>query len=166
MNTTASIRRQATLFLNDPPIALARCRQIYNPVQAALIQTHVTLCREDEVVDWTAFEKRVASLGQLELCMEFGRPIRRGDLVLLPVTDGVDDFVALRRALLFDGVYEPRSSDPHITVIHPRNGCCTDDAFAEIEDLLVPFQWTFRDIALIQQHNGGPWHTLARYAWR
>lgn len=165
MNQPVSIRRQATLFFNDPPTALAWCRQIYNPVQAALIRTHVTLCREDDVVDWTAFEKRVASLGQLELRMEFGRPIRRGDLVLLPVADGVEEFVALRRALLFDGVYEPRPLDPHVTIIHPRNGTCTDAAFAEIEHLLCPFQWTFSEISLIQQHNGGQWNTLARYAW-
>ncbi len=131
MQQLASHRRQATLFFNDPPTALARCRQIYNPVQAELIDAHVTLCREDEVVDWIEFEKRVASMTQFMLRMEFGRPIRNGDSVSMSATQGVEDFAALRRALLADG--EPRPMMPHVTIIHPRNGKCTDEQFAEIE---------------------------------
>ncbi len=165
MDLLAPHRRQATLFFGDPPPALVRCRQFYNPVQAALIDAHVTLCREDEVFDWTAFEERVASLTQLKLRMEFGRPIRRGDLVFLPVTAGAEHFAALRRTLLSDNTSEPRTMDPHVTVIHPRNGTCTDEAFAEIERSLPPFEWTFNEVALIEQHNGGQWQTLASYSW-
>ena len=158
-------RRQATLFFNDAPAALTHCRQTFNPVQAALIAAHVTLCREDEVSDWEAFERRVAALRSVELRLEFGRPIRNANSVLLPATNGVEDFAAVRRALLADNSSEPTPMQPHVTIIHPRNGTCTDDTFAEIERTLHPFQWTFSEIALIEQHSGGPWQTLVRYRW-
>ncbi len=56
--------------------------------------------------------------------------------------------------------------DPHVTIIHPRNGVCTDNAFAEIQRMLPPFQWTFSEISLIEQINGGPWKKLVSYSWR
>ncbi len=163
MHHTTLSRRQATLFFNDAPAALTHCRHSFNPVQAALIAPHVTLCREDEVVDWTAFEKRVASLMPLTLKMEFGKPIRSDNSVWLPVNHGADDFAALRRLLLSDTTADPSPMNPHATVIHPRNGICTDEVFAEISRLLQPFAWTFTEISLIEQCDGGPWSTLARY---
>ncbi len=156
-----SSRRQATLFFHDPPAVLVHCRRNYNPVQAALIDAHVTLCREDEVVDWPVLETRVAGLMPIRLQLEFGKPLRSDHSVWLPVINGAEDFAALRRSLL---PHSPRPMNPHVTIIHPRNGTCTDEAFAEIEQRLQPFLWTFQEIALIEQREGGPWQTLARYS--
>lgn len=163
MNESFGIRRQATLFFNNAPPALTHSRHRYNPVQADLIPAHVTLCREDEVVDWLAFKQRVASLTRVELELKFGRPIRNGNSVLLPAIEGMEAFVSLRRNLLSDGTSEPRPMNAHVTIIHPRNGTCTDEIFEEILQLLQPFQWTFNEIAVIEQQNGGPWQVLSRY---
>lgn len=164
MQQPFGIRRQATLLFHNAPAALTHCRCRYNPIQADLIPPHVTLCREDEVVDWLAFEQRVASMGHVKLEMKFGRPIRNGNSVLLPAVEGMEAYDSLRRAVLSDGASEPRPMNAHITVIHPRNGICTDENFAEIADVLQPFQWTFNEIALIEQRDGGPWTTLSRYS--
>ena len=51
-------RRQASLYLYDAWI-VEGLRKRFNPAQAALIPAHITLCREDEVNDWTAFEDRI-----------------------------------------------------------------------------------------------------------
>jgi hypothetical protein len=164
MNKSPDTRRQATLFFNNAPTALTHCRHRYNRIQADLIPAHVTLCREDEVVDWLAFEQRVASIGKVHLEMKFGSPVRNGNSVLLPAIEGVEAFTALRRTLLSDGLSEPRPMNAHVTIIHPRNGICTDAIFAEILQALQPFPWTFSEIALIEQHHGGPWATLSRYS--
>ncbi|MCC6512140.1 MAG: hypothetical protein IT423_23790 [Pirellulaceae bacterium] len=164
MSKSLDIRRQATLFFNNAPTALTHCRYQYNRIQADLIAAHVTLCREDEVVDWSAFEQRVASIGQVHLEMKFGRPVRDGNSVLLPAIEGVEAFGALRRTLLSDGTSEPRPMNAHVTIIHPRNGICTDAIFMEVSQILQPFSWTFSEIALIEQQHGGPWTTLSRYS--
>lgn len=164
MDDSVPSRRQATLFFNDAPPALKHCRQSFNPIQAALIPAHITLCREDEVFDWNAFERRVATLRTVELRLEFGSPIRSGNSVLLPAVNGIEEFAALRRVLLSDDNSEPRPMNPHVTIIHPRNGNCTNEVFAEIDRLLQPFQWTFSEISLIEQENAGPWKTLVSYS--
>ncbi len=43
-------RRQASLFLQEVPL-IEELRWKFNPSQAALIPPHVTLIREDEVLD-------------------------------------------------------------------------------------------------------------------
>lgn len=164
MNENVAIRRQATLYFNQPPTGLIESRLRYNPVQANLIAPHVTLCREDEVTDWSAFEQRVAARLPIKLHMKFGEPTKNGNSVLLPAITGALEFAALRRDLLFDGASEPRPMNAHVTIIHPRNGVCTEEIFAEIKRLLLPFEATFREVSLIEQHQGGPWKTLSRYS--
>lgn len=150
-------RRQATLFLRDHE-TVRSVRLEFNPIQAALIEPHVTLIREDEVADWPALARRVATGVQEKVRISFGPPRREGNLVLLESVDQ-SDFDDLRARLL-DG---PRPHGAHVTLVHPRNGSCSDADFAAIGARLGPFEWTFDEIAFIEQKAGGPWRILERF---
>ena len=151
-------RRQASLYLTDlPHVESLRLR--HNPAQARLIPAHVTLCREDEVSDWDAFHARLESLCPFQITLEFGNPIKDDNFVFLPIRSGIDDFHEFRRAVL---LMEPRKHNPHVTIIHPRNGTCTNDIFAQIVASIPPIQFTFREVMLIEQENGGIWNLVAR----
>lgn len=151
-----TIRRQVTLFLpNATDIETIRAR--YNPGQAKLISAHVTLCREDEVSDWISFAKRLAEQPLLSLVLTFGTPVREGDFVYLPVLHGSDSFQQLRRELLGG---EPRIQTPHVTLIHPRNGKCTDAIYEDIVQHISPRTVTFQRISMIEQMDGGVWQII------
>ena len=150
-------RRQASLYLDSPHLETQRLR--HNPIQARLIPAHVTLCREDEVDDWVAFAATLNSLSPFELSLGFGTPIRENNFVFLPVRDGLADFHEFRRLLL---THEPRVHTPHVTLIHPRNGECTDSIFAEITRSIPPFRVTFREVMLIEQTGDRAWNVVAR----
>ena len=136
-------------------------RQRFNPAQANLISAHVTLCREDEVQDWCALEQQLRAIGPIELTIEFGMPIREDNLVLLPCVGSTAQFDDLRRQLLLHTGREPRKHLPHVTLIHPRSGVCTDDIFKQITASSAPFGVSFREVSLIEQRDGGPWYRLA-----
>lgn len=156
-----SIRRQATLYIPAPydtPVESIRAR--FNPAQHALIQAHVTLCREDEVADSRDVAFRLKSIGPLAVTLAFGPPVRDHDLVYLPVIGSTASFDALRESLLARPDLVVRPHTPHITLIHPRNGTCSDSALAAIAREHVPFQVTFRRATLIVQVDGGPWRNL------
>ncbi len=150
---STSIRRQASLYLTEVPNVEAM-RWRFNSLQAQLIPAHVTLCREDEVDDWDLMRERIRAIKDFELTLNFGEPAREENFVYLPIVDGMDRFHDLRQ-LLLDGV--PRRSMPHLTIIHPRNGTCDVETFQEIRSKITPFQHTFREIQLIQQHAGEAW---------
>jgi hypothetical protein len=151
-------RSQASLYLPDLlPVESLRVR--YNPAQALLIPAHVTLCREDEVADWGAFRARLETLRPFKITLGFGVPVRENDFVFLPVREGFDEFHEFRTALLMK---EPRKHIPHVTIIHPRNGTCTDQIFADISLNIQPFQITFREVMLIEQKDDGVWNEVAR----
>ncbi|MFN7844843.1 MAG: 2'-5' RNA ligase family protein [Pirellula sp.] len=151
-----TIRRQATLFLPDAS-DIESMRARYNPEQAKLISAHVTLCREDEVLDWSIFAKRLADLHPLSLALTFGLPVREDDFVYLPVSQGIDSFHRLRTRLLGG---EPRIQTPHLTLIHPRNGKCTDAIYEDILLHLRPRTATFQRVSMIEQVDGGVWQIL------
>lgn len=152
-------RRQASLYLPDP-FEVETVRLRYNPIQAQLIPSHVTLCREDEVTDWEAFRARLESLRPFEITLTFGAPVREHDFVFLPVLEGLDVYHLFRRRLLQT---EVRNQTPHVTLIHPRNGTCTDEVFADISATIIsPFQRTFCEVMLIEQENGGVWSVVSR----
>jgi hypothetical protein len=151
-------RRQASLYLPDST-QIEFLRQLYNPTQARLIPAHVTLCREDEVTDWNSFQERLESLVPFAIAIEFGPPIRDDNLVFLPVRNGADEFHKLRRLLLMD---DCRELTPHVTIIHPRNGICTDEIFADICAQVSPFHVTIREVMLIEQEDGGIWKLVER----
>jgi hypothetical protein len=150
------IRRQASLYLPEVP-HIESLRTRFNPVQAQLIPAHVTLIREDEVIDWCDLRPRIDAILPLQLQLGFGAPRREDHLVYLPVVAGQDQFDELRRRLLNHSLSPPRKQSAHVTIIHPRNGVCTDAAYQEIVSLLKPFTLEFCDIALIEQVDGGPW---------
>jgi len=152
-------RRQASMFLTDQ-FQIEALRSRYNPVQARLIPAHVTLCREDEVTDWDVFRTSVDSLCPIEITLTFGIPVREDNFVYLPVQKGLGDLQEFRRTVLRK---EARDLSPHLTLIHPRNGVCTDQIFADISaTIFSPFQYTFREVMVIEQENGGVWHVISR----
>ncbi|MFO0940531.1 MAG: 2'-5' RNA ligase family protein [Pirellulales bacterium] len=150
---TSLTRKQASLYLTNVPQVEAM-RWKFNPQQAQLIPAHVTLCREDEVDDWQLLHERIEAIKDFELTLSFGEPKRDENFVYLPIVDGDDRFHDLRRVLLDK---EPRRATPHVTIIHPRNGICDDQAFHEIRREITPFQFTFREIFRIQQFAGEGW---------
>lgn len=136
-------------------------RERFNPLQAQLIPPHVTLCREDEVEDWDLFQRRPGTMPPFELALGFGAPVRDGNLVFLPVIAGQEEFAILRARLLPGG--QPRQHHPHLTIIHPRNGTCSDSDFRWISEGIPAFQAVFREVSLIEQTDGGPWRRFARF---
>jgi hypothetical protein len=157
-----AIRRQLTLFV--PPhdaTAIETIRSRYNPVQRALIDSHVTLCREDELV---ALDRVVQNLQNilLRVTIDFGAVVRTegGKGVLLPAIGGQETFQRLRKAVLAGVVEAPRQHEAHITLMHPRNSTCTDAIFDEICTLTLPKQLAFNAVSLIEQVDGGPWQIL------
>ena len=154
-------RRQATLYLPLPDstvIELLRSR--FNHVQFELIRAHVTLCREDEVCDWEDVASRLSDMGPIEVTLNFGLPVRDDNLVYLPATGSTESYDALRSTLLSKANSLPRKQNPHVTIVHPRNGTCSDSMFDEITRQLKPFTTTFRSVNLIEQVDGGPWQDL------
>ena len=148
-----------TIYLSgQSQIETVRLR--YNPLQAQLIPAHVTLCREDEVTDWITFEARLKKLSPFQVTLTFGVPVREDNFVFLPVQEGRNNFHDFRSAILSK---EARTQTPHVTLIHPRNGTCTDQIFAEIVATVnAPFQYSFREVMLIEQENGGVWKSISK----
>jgi hypothetical protein len=156
-------RRQATLYLPPPhAAAIDRLRLAYNPVQHGLIRAHVTLCREDEVGDWDEVTRRLRTSAPIAVTLAFGAPVRDGNLVYLPGVGSTASFDQLRTTLLSRPGAVVRKHEPHITLIHPRNGACSEGVFAAIVDSCVPFTATFREVTLITQINGGVWEDGVR----
>ncbi|MCU0617278.1 MAG: 2'-5' RNA ligase family protein [Gemmatimonadaceae bacterium] len=152
-------RRQLTLFVDEPwRSRLQQLRVALDPVQAALIPAHVTLCRDEEVASVTAetVAHRVASWPHGPLAMSFGAAQRvEGHGVLLRCADGAVGFHALRQWLLQDA--DARELGAHITLAHPRNPRAagnTDDALTAVPHALA---LTFASVALIEQHGTAPW---------
>ncbi|MEO8200287.1 MAG: 2'-5' RNA ligase family protein [Gemmatimonadota bacterium] len=160
-----STRRQATLFVPPPHNpALEALRTRFNPVQSDLIRAHVTLCREDEVDDWMLLSSRLAGITPIAVTLRFTAPVRDRDLVYLPASGSTESFDSLRHSLLSPGGQPPRKHQPHITLIHPRNGTCSDADFMEIATQVEPFQVTFRAVTLIEQVDGGRWTDIAAFS--
>jgi hypothetical protein len=158
------VRRQATLYLPEVTgTTIESIRSQYNPVQFELIRAHVTLCREDEVPDWGRLASRLSDLGAIDVALEFGKPIREGNLVYLPARGSTETFDTLRNALLSTDGQLARKHKPHITLIHPRNGCCTDLMFDDISLRCEPSSVVFRSVTLIEQVDGGHWFKLKTF---
>lgn len=151
-------RRQASMYITDS-LCIESMRSCFNPAQARLIPAHVTLCREDEVADWDVLRARLESLRPFEITLGFDAPVRNDHFVFLPVREGFESFHEFRRSLLTP---EPRIHHPHLTIIHPRNGTCSDEIFAEITRNIPPFRYTFREVMLIEQEGEGVWDLVAR----
>lgn len=152
------VRRQATLYLKGKKeVDLIRHR--FDPAQANIIGTHITLCREDEVENWDELAELVEFKKPSKLLLNFGLPQRDKNFVWLPCEDD-SEFDRLRAEMLGPTA---RKQTPHLTLIHPRKGYCTDTIFAEITAAYAPFSYSFEEIAFIEQTDGGVWKVLETF---
>lgn len=152
-----SLRRQLTLFVPEgfaPWVEPLRLE--LDPVQRALIAAHVTLCREDEIVDLDVTVLRDRLAQATTLALSFG-PAQRfgGHGVLLPCIEGADAFQQLRVQAL--GTRAIREPEPHLTLAHPRNACAPGNEDWRLAAIPVPLRLVFREVALIEQLSTSPW---------
>jgi 2'-5' RNA ligase len=156
-------RLQLTLFVDKKASeAIEKIRQTFNPLQYELIKSHVTLCREDEL---ESLEKVIANLEKLNhdpITIHFGKAARFADGkgVFLPAIGDNAGFQQLRAQILQGIIDHPRTQEPHITLIHPRNGTCTDAIFEHIEQCSLPDTLSFSTISWIEQEVGREWRVV------
>lgn len=158
-----TVRRQITLFVPGPERSrLDSIREQFNPAQAALIAAHVTLCRDDEVLEWSALQDRAQQMSDFVVSLRFGAPVREHNLVYLPVVESTESFDELRQQVLDDEAC--RIQEPHVTLIHPRNGTCTDATFKAIQSLLnEELNITFRELTFIEKIGEHPWRSVQTF---
>lgn len=160
------IRRQLTLFADKADaLEIEHIRSEYNPIQKALIDCHITLCREDEI---THLDKVLVNLSALkfhQLICQLGKPKLFEDEkgIFIPVYDSESQFHELRTRILKNGIEAPRIQNPHITLLHPRNSVCSQDIFVDIVKRQLPAQLTFKTISLIEQKNDEKWKILRTF---
>jgi 2'-5' RNA ligase len=155
-----------TLFLTQKDaIQLEAIRAKYNSEQRKLIDCHVTLCREDEVVSIDKVLRNLNNLKQKSIAIEFGQVIRfeNDKGVMIPSKGNNDQFRKLRQQILKGLVNNPRKHKPHITLIHPRNATCTDSIFETIANANLPMKLNLKTISLIEQVDNGKWETLKTF---
>lgn len=159
---TKNIRQQLTLFLDKKDSKeIEAIREKYNFEQTKLIDCHVTLCREDEILNIHKVFDNIALFDPAVITIDFGQAIRfnNGSGVLIPALKD-DAFHELREKVL-KGIHTTiRRHHPHITLMHPRNSTCTDEIFETIKKVNLPKNVTFKSISLIEQIDGGPWQTV------
>ena len=159
-------RLQLTLFLDKNQSAdIEEIRKKYNPLQYELIDSHITLCREDELLDLNQLKINLQNLKFEPLQLQFGKPQRfsEGKGVYLPVSGGIELFRTLRKSILKGIIDYPREHESHLTLMHPRNSTCTDGIFQEIKNFSLPTHLNFQKISQIQQLNGGKWSVIEEF---
>lgn len=159
-------RRQLTLFLNEQESdAIESIRQRFNPVQYQLINSHITLCREDEITDWAAVQQNLETLpvAAFTLATSPAERFSAGKGVYIPIKDETQQFQRLREVVLHQVMAMPRAHEPHITLMHPRNSTCTDAIFAALQAMPIPSTLSITHISVIEQEIGKAWQTLADY---
>lgn len=160
------IRIQLTLFIaeNDASV-IEKIRSAYNPVQHELINSHVTLCREDELEQIEVVLQNLRTLNMDYIAIDFGPAIRfsNGNGVFIPAIGDNTAFHTLRKQVLQGIIENPRLHEPHITLIHPRNGTCTDEMFEAIQTYTLPSTIQFHKISLIEQEPGMQWKILEEF---
>lgn len=158
-------RIQLSLYVPEPSnLELERVRRILDPVQAGLIPAHVTLCREDELVDidLAALDSRLSKSRPGVISLQFGKPEsfhQHG--ILLPCIAGEEAFHALRLWVLNTSVI--RRQMPHITLAHPRNPKFESNTDDNISKASSEFVIQFPNICLIQQEGASAWKVLREY---
>ena len=155
-------RIQLSLFV-PPPISqeIEAVRRLLDPVQAALIPAHVTLCREDELesLDAESLRSRLvaAKAGPITLC--FGAPERfHSHGILMPCIAGEAEFEHLRRVLLASGTVRHQAA--HITLAHPRNPRSPHNSMSIANRLPGALTVRFTAVQLIQQAGSEMWQVL------
>jgi hypothetical protein len=159
-------RTQLTLFVAEQQaVQLEEIRKTFNPLQYELIKSHVTLCREDELVPIEQVIRNLHGLKQEAITIDFGPVVRfsNGAGVFLPAIGNNQSFHHLRAKVLQGIVDQPRIPEPHVTLMHPRNSTCTDAIFGQILKYTLPSQIQFTKITLIEQENGLKWNVLQEF---
>lgn len=156
-------RIQLSLYVSSAERALLESvRQLLDPIQARLIPAHVTLCREDELVDVAPALLRARLERAGAVTLRFGPPEPfHGHGVLLPCVAGDDDFQALRRCVLGGGAV--RRHAPHITLAHPRNPKASSNLAANVALLPGDLAFTFSSVCRIEQVGMQPWQVLDEF---
>lgn len=160
------MRTQLSLYVPQSVSAsLEAVRQLLDPIQAGLIPAHVTLCREDELVNLKPAElrSRLEATEATAITLVFGppEPFHEHGL-LLPCIAGEAEFRALRRWVL--GAAVIKNQTPHITLAHPRNPKAPSNDFASAAAKLPGnLAITFTGVYRIQQEGFQPWQVLEQY---
>lgn len=163
---TNNIRRQLTLFVEQTAAEqIELIRQEFNPRQFELIKAHVTLCREDEIINLEKVKSNLLLLTTSEINIEFGKIKRfdNGNGLFLPATNNNVEFDNLRKQVLSGLTDHPRKQKAHITLMHPRNSTCTDNIFKQLALIELPTKLNFKKINLIEQKNGERWEVLEEF---
>ena len=132
-------------------------------VQYGLIKSHVTLCREDEIGNLQQILDNIHSVDQKPITINFEKIVRFSDGkgILISAHQNNPEYHELRRKILSSD--KIKFSEPHITLMHPRNSICTDEIFDDIKQLDFSPKIIFDTISLIEQIDGGEWKTLQKF---
>lgn len=160
------MRAQLSLFVPPPAaVKLEAVRRLVDPVQAALIPAHVTLCREAELTGITPslLQTRLATEGIAPITLHFGAAMRsEAHGILLRCVAGADAFTALRRVVL--GSEGARVETPHLTLAHPRNPRAPGNDLAATRVIPAPLEISFCEVQWIEQDTpGAPWRIRQAY---
>jgi len=159
-------RVQLTLFIDENESeAIEKIRKEFNPQQYALIKSHVTLCRDDELEQIEQVLLNLENLNADCITINFGNAVRfsNGKGVLLPAIGNNETFQKLRATVLHSVIEKPGIHEPHITLMHPGNSTCTDAIFQQIANCNLPSKMQFRNIALIEQEQGMQWNIVKQF---
>lgn len=161
-----AVRKQLSLYVPEPAAQrLEDVRRAVDPVQFGLIPAHVTLCREDELIDLPAVRERLRENRFAPLTLRFGGvEVFHGHGLILHCREGEAAFRALRETLL--GATDIRAHRPHITLAHPRNPKAAGNSYETAAQLPNPLKIIFSTVFLIEQTDGGPWKVLERFPLR
>jgi 2'-5' RNA ligase len=161
-------RKQLSLFLNEPEASsIENIRKRFNPKQYALIRSHITLCREDEIepLERVLVNMEKEQFQPFTLKLAQAQRFSQGKGVYIPVEDEQQFFQNLRKTILAGIHDKPRMHEPHITLIHPRNGTCEDWMFDEIIQTVFPAHVKINSIRLIEQYMGKPWKVVKTFTF-
>jgi 2'-5' RNA ligase len=155
------MRKQLSMYVPaDAAKDIEDVRRVLDPVQHSLIPAHITLCREDELVDLSMIQRRLDNIALPPLTLRLGTPeIFSGHGVLLRCVKGENEFRALREFLL--GSKDIREQPPHITLAHPRNPKASGNTPQNASRLPANITITFATIFLIEQEGNAPWQILS-----
>lgn len=159
-------RQQLTLFVNKKDASeIETIRKKFNPRQQKLIDSHVTLCREDEIVNIDKVVDNLQNLDTPAITIQFGQAARfdNNKGVLLPGSGSNEQFHQLRTKILTALNMPVRRHEPHITLMHPRNSNCTDENFEEIRSVNLPTSLQFETVSLIEQIDGEQWQIISKF---
>ncbi len=159
-------RKQLTLFINESESkAIETTREIFNPKQYAIIKSHVTLGREDELEPLEKIIQNLKKLNLKYLTIDLGDVARfsNGKGVIITAIGKNEQYYKLRKLILDSTVEIPKKPEPHITLMHPANSTCTDEIFEQIKKCTYPKKVLFSKISLIEQEIGMKWTILEEF---